>query len=200
MGAFSFPLMKKRVALFCGSFNPIHIGHLALCNYIAEYTGVDEVCFVVSPQNPFKVNMSLLPEQTRLKMVQMAIAGYQKFSVSDIEFHLEKPSFTYITLQKLSELEPDTEFILIMGGDNLQAFKKWRNWEWIMDNYQIWVYPRLGYDNVIGDDLRNITLIKSPVIEISSTFVRQSIAEGKDVRFYLPQSVFQFISDHGLYK
>lgn len=192
--------MKKRVALFCGSFNPIHIGHLALCNYIAEYTGVDEVCFVVSPQNPFKVNMSLLPEQTRLKMVQMAIAGYQKFSVSDIEFHLEKPSFTYITLQKLSELEPDTEFILIMGGDNLQAFKKWRNWEWIMDNYQIWVYPRLGYDNVIGDDLRNITLIKSPVIEISSTFVRQSIAEGKDVRFYLPQSVFQFISDHGLYK
>lgn len=176
------------------------MGHLALCNYIAEYTDVDEVRFVVSPQNPFKVNVELLDDDLRLEMVRLATQNYPKFTVSDVEFHLEKPSYTYITLQKLSESEPDTEFILIMGGDNLDAFRKWRNWEWIMQNYQVWVYPRLGSTNQIPDDFINFTAIKSPIIEISSTFIRQSIASGHDVRYFLPSSVHDFIVSHNLYK
>lgn len=192
--------MAKRVALFCGSFNPIHVGHLALCNHIAEYTDVDEVRFVVSPQNPFKVNADLLDDNIRLEMVELATCGYKKFLVSDIEFSLEKPSYTYITLQKLSELEPETKFILIMGGDNLDAFRKWKNWEWIMSNYEIWVYPRLGSTNEIPGDFVNFRKVETPIIEISSTFVRQSIAQGRDVRYFLPKDVFEFIEKNNLYK
>lgn len=200
-GAFYFfMIMSKRVALFCGSFNPIHIGHLALCNYIAENTDVDEVRFVVSPQNPFKVNVDLLEDELRLKMVQLATDGYEKFTVSDVEFKMEKPSFTYLTLQKLSEMEPDTEFILIMGGDNLDAFRKWRNWEWIMQNYQVWVYPRLGSTNEIPADFVNFKKIESPIIEISSTFVRKSIADGKDVRYFLTEKVANYIEENKLYR
>ncbi len=203
MGASSFFIllrMAKRVALFCGSFNPIHVGHLALCNFIAENTPVDEVRFVVSPQNPFKVNADLLDDNIRLEMVKLATRGYDKFTVSDLEFGLEKPSYTYITLQKFSELEPDTHFILIMGGDNLDAFRKWKNWEWIMDHYEIWVYPRLGSSNEIPADFRNFHKVETPIIEISSTFVRQSVAQGKDVRYFLPEPVFKYISENNLYK
>lgn len=192
--------MAKRVALFCGSFNPIHIGHLALCNYIAEYTDVDEVRFVVSPQNPFKVNVDLLDDNIRLEMVKLATKGYGKFTVSDIEFTLDKPSFTYITLQKLTELEPNTKFILIMGGDNLDAFRKWKNWEWIMEHYEIWVYPRLGSTNEIPNDFINFHRVETPMIEISSTFVRQSIAQCKDVRYFLPKEVYEYIEKNNLYK
>lgn len=195
-----FISLMKRVAIFSGSFNPIHIGHLALCNYISEFCDVDEVRLVVSPHNPLKQASDLLPDDVRLQMLRLAISDYPKFSVSDVEFHLPKPSFTYVTLQHLIKSEPDTHFILIIGADNLDIFDKWRNYEWIMDNVEIWVYPRLGSSEEIPDNYRNMKMVHAPVIEISSTFVRQSISAGHDVRFFLPDKVDRFIKDNGLYK
>ncbi|MBQ0030098.1 MAG: nicotinate-nucleotide adenylyltransferase [Bacteroidales bacterium] len=190
----------RKVALFCGSFNPIHIGHLALCSYVAEFCDVDEVRFVVSPQNPFKVNVDLLDDDLRLEMVKRAVQGFPKFTVSDVEFSLPKPSYTYVTLQHLSESEPDAQFILMMGGDNLDAFRKWKNYEWIMKNYPIWVYSRLGSSNQIPSDFVNFTLLKTPIIEISSTFIRNSIADNKNVDYFLHPAVSAYIKVNGLYK
>ncbi len=190
----------RTVALFFGSFNPIHIGHLALGNYIAEYCGVDEVCFVISPLNPLKNQSDLLADDLRLQMIHLAIDGYSKFSVSAVEFSLPKPSFTYITLQQLSHSFPDTHFILIMGGDYLDLFPKWRNFEWIMDNYEVWVYPRLGSSNSIPPIFHNMKCLNTPILEISSSFIRQSLALGKEVRFFLPPKVFDFIQQKHLYQ
>ena len=190
----------RTVALFMGSFNPIHIGHLALCNHIAEFNNVDEVRFIVSPQNPLKKSADLLDDTIRLHMVSLAIEGYPKFSVSNVEFYLPKPSYSYVTLQHLKDTEPDTRFILIMGADNLDIFSKWKNYQWIMQNIEIWVYPRLGFSNSIPDDYCNMKMISAPVMEISSTFVRQSIASGNDVRFFLDKDVYKFIEQNSLYK
>lgn len=171
-----------------------------MCNYIAEYTDVDEVRFVVSPQNPLKKKADLLDDDLRLQMVSLAIGNYSKFKASDVEFHLAKPSYTYITLQHLRETEPDTKFILIMGADNLDIFTKWKNYEWIMDNFEIWVYPRVGSSNEIPANMHHISMIKAPVFEVSSTFIRESVAKGLDVRFFLPEKVNDFIKTNGLYK
>ncbi|MFA6779324.1 MAG: nicotinate (nicotinamide) nucleotide adenylyltransferase [Paludibacteraceae bacterium] len=187
--------MNKRVALFFGSFNPIHIGHLALANYIAEFSDVDEIRFVVSPQNPFKRNATLLDDHIRLELVRSAIKGYPKFEVSDIEFGMSKPSYTYQTLDLLSKNEPGNEFTLIMGGDNLENFRQWKNHEWILDKYHILVYPRLGYSTEIPQGWRHLSVINAPILEISSTFIRESINNGKDVRFFLPSSVYTEIRD-----
>jgi len=185
--------MKKKVALYFGSFNPIHIGHLALANYIAEFADVDEVRFIVSPQNPFKRNEALLDDQIRLELVHAAIKGYGKFSVSDIEFHLSKPSYTYQTLTEFSKSEPECDFTLIMGGDNLEKFALWRNYEWILENHSILVYPRPGYNNEIPKGWAHVSLINAPNLEISSTFIRESLHNGKDVRFFLPEAVYSEI-------
>lgn len=184
----------KKVALFFGSFNPVHIGHLVIGNYIAEFGGVDEVRYIVSPHNPLKNNKDLLDDSIRLEMLSRSIAGYSKFSVSDIEFSLPKPSFTYKTLSLLSEKEPDTQFLLIIGADNLNIFHEWKNYEWIMANYPILIYPRLGFSGQIPNHFSNMTFIDAPVIEISSTFIRQSLQKGKDVRYFLPEPAYLIIS------
>ncbi len=189
----------KKTALFFGSFNPVHIGHLALANYIAEFTDVDEVRFIISPHNPLKDESELLDDSARLEMLCRSLSGYPKFSVSDIEFSLPKPSFTFQTLSVLSEQEPDTQFTLVVGSDNVDIFDKWKNYEWIMNNYRILVYPRLGVTNQIPDNYSNMTLIKAPVIEISSTFIRESIRAGKDVRFFLPEKAYRMIMERQLY-
>ncbi|MCQ2224147.1 MAG: nicotinate-nucleotide adenylyltransferase [Paludibacteraceae bacterium] len=188
--------MKKRVALFFGSFNPIHIGHLALANHIAEYGGVDEVRFVVSPQNPFKQNKSLMDDTLRVEWVRRAIGDYPKFSVTDIELSMPKPSYTSDTLERLSALEPDVEFLLVMGGDNLVAFSGWRRYEWIMANYPILVYPRLDGPTEIPTEWRSrMTLLENaPRVEVSSTFIRNSILDDKDVRFFLPIQIWHDVS------
>lgn len=187
----------KKTALFFGSFNPIHIGHLALANHIAEFGGVDEVRFVVSPQNPFKRNLSLMDDSVRLAWVKESIGDYPRFSVTDIEFSMPKPSYTCDTLARLSESEPDTEFILVMGGDNLVSFSGWKNYEWILDHYRIIVYPRLDGPTEIPAEWRDrITLLAgAPRIEVSSTFVRNSIQQGKDVRFFVPQKIWTNVCD-----
>lgn len=188
--------MKKRVALFFGSFNPIHIGHLALANHIAEFGGVDEVRFVVSPQNPFKQNLNLMDDALRVEWVRRAIDGYPRFSVTDIELSMPKPSYTSATLEKLSEQEPDTVFYLVMGGDNLPTFGGWRRYEWIMEHYPILVYPRLDGPTEIPVEWSNyMTLLQgAPRIEVSSTFIRESILSNKDVRYFLPLSIWEDVS------
>lgn len=189
--------MKKRVALFFGSFNPIHIGHLALANHIAEFGGVDEVRFVVSPQNPFKQNKSLMDDTVRVEWVRRAIGDYPRFSVTDIELSMPKPSYTSDTLEKLSAMEPDTEFLLVMGGDNLVAFSGWRRYKWILDHYKVLVYPRLDGPTEIPAEWQNaMSLLEgAPRVEVSSTFVRNAILEGKDVRFFLPSVIWEDVRE-----
>ena len=187
----------SKVALFFGSFNPIHIGHLALANHIAEFGGVDEVRFVVSPQNPFKQNLSLMDDEVRLSWAKQAVGDYPRFSVSNIEFSMPKPSYTSDTLERLSSMEPGNEFILVMGGDNLASFSGWRRYEWILEHYRILVYPRLDGPTEIPEEWSSrITMLSdAPRIEVSSTFVRKSIMEGKDVRFFVPQCIWTSVRD-----
>lgn len=190
---------KLRTGVFGGSFNPIHIGHLALANYLCENDYVDELWFLVSPQNPFKQNQSLLADDLRLKLVQAAIKDYPRFRASDFEFSLPKPSYTVTTLNKLSETYPDRDFYLIIGADNWAAFDRWKSPEEIISKFHVLIYPRLGYE--IPDSLpRNVKTVDSPIIEVCSTFIRESIAQGKDMQYFLHPSVYEIIKKEGLYK
>ena len=190
---------KLRTGIFGGSFNPIHIGHLALANYLCENGYVDELWFLVSPQNPFKQNQTLLDDSIRLKMVKAAIKGYPHFHASDFEFNLPKPSYTINTLNKLSETYPDRDFYLLIGADNWAAFDRWKSPEEIMSRHHVLVYPRLGYD--IPETLpQNVRAVDSPLIEVSSTFIRKSIAQRKDIRYFLHPAVYEIINNKGLYK
>lgn len=190
---------KLRTGVFGGSFNPIHIGHLALANYLCENDYVDELWFLVSPQNPFKQNQSLLADDLRLKLVQAAIKDYPRFRASDFEFSLSKPSYTVTTLNKLSETYPDRDFYLIIGADNWAAFDRWKSPEEIISKFHVLVYPRLGYE--IPDSLpHNVKAVDSPIIEVSSTFIRESIAQGKNVRYFLHPAVYEIIKKEELYR
>ncbi|MBP8777915.1 MAG: nicotinate-nucleotide adenylyltransferase [Bacteroidaceae bacterium] len=183
--------MKKRIAVYGGSFNPIHIGHLALANYLCEWGEVDEVWFLISPQNPLKIIRDLLPEELRLDLVRAAIADYPRFKASDFEFHLPKPSFTYRTLEALKKEYPDFEFILLMGADNWLIINQWRNYEAIIAENRILIYPRLGYSISESALPSTVRLINAPVFEFSSSAIRQALREGKDLRFFLPPSVYE---------
>lgn len=190
---------KLRTGIFGGSFNPIHIGHLALANYLCENDYIDELWFLVSPQNPFKQNEKLLDDKTRLRMVNAAVRGYGRFYVSDFEFSLPKPSYTINTLNKLSETYTDRDFYLIIGADNWAAFDRWKSPEEIISKHHVLVYPRLGYD--IPEMLpQNVRAVDSPLIEVSSTFIRESISQGKDVRYFLHPAVYEIIEKESLYR
>lgn len=192
-------MKKNKVGLFFGSFNPIHIGHLIIANYMATYSGLDEVWFVVSPQNPFKEKKSLANMYDRLEMVNLAIDGSDNLRASDIEFHLPRPSYTIDTLINLSEKFADKEFLLIMGEDNLQSLKKWKNSEILLRDYRIVVYPRPGYQNATLREHPSVAITDTPLMEISSTFLRQSIKDGRSIRFFTPDAVIDFIDKKGLY-
>ena len=183
--------MKKRIAVYGGSFNPIHIGHLALANYLCEWGEVDEVWFLISPQNPLKIIRDLLPEELRLDLVRAAIADYPRFKASDFEFHLPKPSFTYRTLEALKKEYPDFEFILLMGADNWLIINQWRNYKAIIAVNRILIYPPLGYSISESALPSTVRLINAPVFEFSSSAIRQALREGKDLRFFLPPSVYE---------
>ena len=193
-------MYKNKIGLFFGSFNPVHNGHLMLANYIVEYTDLDSVWFVVSPHNPFKDKKSLLDDHHRRDMLELAVKNDERFEVCDIEFYMPKPSYTIDTLVRLSERYPNTDFYLICGMDNLTNFHKWKNYQVILDNYRLLVYPRKGYDG--GDMLnhKSIQLINAPEIEISSTFIRKAVAEGKDVRYFMPSESYKYMSDMNFYK
>lgn len=180
----------KKVALYFGSFNPIHVGHLALANYLCEYGEMDELWFVVSPRNPFKQQADLMGDDFRLQLVQLAIKDYSKFQASDVEFSMPRPSYTYHTLLKLRELYPNYEFYLLMGADNYPNLKSWYHGEDILAEYPIIVYPRPGYPLPEEDLPSNVHLVNAPQFEVSSTFIRESLATGKDVRFFLHPDVW----------
>jgi len=192
----------KKIGLFFGSFNPIHIGHLILGNYILENSDMEELWFVVSPQNPFKDKKSLLKDHNRLDMVQLAIKNYPKMRASNVEFSLPVPSYTIDTLTYLNEKYPDYSFSLIMGEDNLKSLHKWKNYELLLEKYHIIVYPRIFDEEKKVDYLQheNISLIKAPIIELSATEIRNMIKEGKNTRPMLPPEVFDYLDGSNFYR
>lgn len=189
-----------KVGIFSGSFNPIHIGHMVLANFITEFTDIDEVWFLVTPQNPLKEDTILLDENTRFDMTKLALADYPKLKASDFEFSLPKPSYTIHTLEALSEAYPENTFALIIGADNWEAFDRWRDFEEILEQYRIYVYPRFGCRISISKKLKDrVEALNSPVIEISSTFIREALIKGKNMHAFLPESVHKYIIEKGLY-
>lgn len=191
--------MKKKIGLFFGSFNPIHIGHLILANYMANHTDLDEVWLVISPQNPLKKSKGLADMYDRLEMAHLGIGDSEKLRASDIEFQLSKPSYTVNTLVYLEEKYPEYAFSLIMGGDNLQNLHKWKNYEILLRDHEIYVYPRPGYDPGKFAEHPSVHLTDTPHMEISSTFIRQSLKDGKSIRYLVPDAVIDFIESKGLY-
>ncbi len=189
-----------KVGLFFGSFNPIHVGHMVIANYIKEYTDVDRIWFVVSPQNPFKKKNSLLDDYQRLELVNRAIEGHDDYEASSIEFKLPQPSYTIDTLTYLKEKHPNYTFKIIMGSDNLQHFHKWKNFETILQNYELIVYPRPNYDVEDFQYEGSIQIVKAPLMEISSSLIRRMLAEGKKPSFFLAPAVYQYIEDMHFYE
>lgn len=189
------------IGLFFGSFNPVHTGHLIIANFMADYAQLDKIWFVISPQNPFKVADELLDEKIRLNLLEEAIKEDSRFEVSHIEFELPRPSYTENTLKELSKAYPDHKFTLIIGGDNLSNFHRWKNYEEILDNYSVYVYARVGI--VEKPSLANhpsIKLFEVPLLNISSTYIRETIQAGKSIRYLVPENVRMAIETRGLYK
>lgn len=191
---------EMKIGLYFGSFNPIHIGHLAIANVMAENTDLSKVWFVVSPQNPFKPSKGLLHEFDRYDMVKAAIADNYKFEVSDVEFHLTKPSYTIHTLVHLREKYPDKEFKVILGEDNLENFAKWKNHDQILEQFGLYVYPR---PHVTNSELKRhpqVKIIDAPLLDISATYIRDCIRYNKSIRYLVPEIVEQMIRSKGFYK
>ena len=186
--------------LFFGSFNPIHQGHLMIANYMAEYTDVGQVWFIVSPQNPLKEKSDLLADYHRLAMANIAVEDDPRFRASSVEFHLPRPSYTFDTLTFLEEKHPEKEFVLIAGSDNLPSFHEWKNYQEILDHYHFYIYPRAGTVPSSFDSHPHIHFTEAPAIELSSSFIRQGIAEGKNMRQFLPEKVWKYIEEMHFYR
>lgn len=189
-----------KTGLFFGSFNPIHIGHLILANAMVQSGEVEEVWFVVSPHNPFKKRSSLLHEFDRLDLVNAAIKENFKFRASDIEFRMPKPSYTVDTLVYLQERHPKHSFKVIVGEDNLAGFTKWKNHEIILEDYGLLVYPRPHAKTSDLKEHKNVKMIEAPMVDISATYIRNSIKEDKDFRYMVPENVRTLIQSKGFYK
>lgn len=190
----------KKIGLFFGSFNPVHTGHLAIASYMVEFTDLDELWFVVSPHNPLKEKSSLLPDHHRLALVNEAIGSDPRFRVSNIEFKLPQPSYTIDTLVHLDEKYPGRQFILVGGTDMLPSFHKWKNWETILEYYQLYLYPRHDSDQHELASHSSVTLVTAPRMEISSSFIRESIRQGKNMSYFLPEKVLNYILEMHFYE
>lgn len=191
-----------KIGLYFGSFNPIHIGHLVIANHIAEHSDLDQVWFVVTPHNPFKKKSSLLDNYQRLELVYRATKDYDKLKPSDIEFNLPQPNYTVNTLVHLQEKYPNHEFSLIMGEDNLKSFHKWKNYEVILENHDIYVYPRISESKVDTQFMGHakIHVVNAPIMELSSTFIRNCIKTDKNVKPMLPENVWEYLDEMNFYK
>ena len=194
------PSINKKTGLFFGSFNPIHIGHLAIANYMLEFTDLNEIWFMISPHNPLKEKGSLLTDHHRYALVQIAVEDYHRFKASNFEFQLPRPSYTIDTLVRLEERYPARQFVLITGSDIFLTFHKWKNWEELLNNYQIYVYDRPGSGLGKYSDYSSIHYFKAPRMEISSSFIRKAISEGKDVRHLMPAKAYKFMREMHFYE
>lgn len=191
-----------KIGLYFGTFNPIHTGHMIIANHMAEYSGLDQIWMVVTPHNPLKKKATLLNDIQRLELVFLATEDYPKIKPSDFEFKLPQPNYTVNTLAHLQDHFPQHEFALIMGEDNLRTFQKWKNWEVILENHEIYVYPRISteIENITLKNHPKVHVIDAPVVEISSTFIRKSIKNKKNVRPLLPAKVWEYIDYNNLYR
>jgi nicotinate-nucleotide adenylyltransferase len=202
------------IGLYFGTFNPIHIGHLIISNYMADYTDLDQVWLIVSPQNPLKKKRSLLEDYHRLAIVKVAIDDNLKLRASDIEFNMPRPSYTSDTLAYIKEKYPKNNFHLIMGEDNLRTFHKWKNFDYILESHKIYVYPRvltiqeereveeIGYlpANELQRHKNVIVCDDAPVMKVSASFIRQAIKDGNDVRYLLTDPVHKYIEEMNFYR
>jgi len=191
-----------KIGLFFGTFNPIHAGHLIIANHMAEFTDLDSVWFVVTPHNPFKKKSSLLDDYHRYQMVMIATEDMIKLKPSKIEFDLPQPNYTINTLIHLYEKYPEHDFSLIMGEDNLKTFHKWKNYEAILQNHDLYIYPRVNENkgNTIFHDHPKIHITDAPIVEISSTFIRNAIKKGKNISPLLPYKVWNYLDEMNFYK
>lgn len=201
-----------KIGLYFGTFNPIHIGHLIIANHMAEYSDLEQIWMVVTPHNPLKKKDTLLDDYQRLHMVNLATEDYPKIKSSDIEFKLPQPNYTVNTLAHLQDKFPLYEFSLIMGEDNLKSLHKWKNYEIILQNHEVYVYPRLEAKSRTGEaissDLENlefknhkkIHIINAPIVGISSTFIRENIKDKKNIQPLLPSKVWEYINHNNFYK
>ena len=201
-----------KVGLYFGTFNPIHVGHLIIANHMAEYSDLDQIWMVVTPHNPLKKKSTLLDDYHRLQMVHLATEDFPKIKPSDIEFKLPQPNYTVHTLIHLQEKYPNHEFSLIMGEDNIRSLHKWKNYQILLENHAIYVYPRLeakgqtsesvatDAESALFKNHSKIHLIDAPVVEISSTFIRENIKKGKNVQPLLPSKVWKYVDHNTFYK
>lgn len=193
----------KKIGLYFGTFNPIHVGHMVIANYMVEFSDLDEVWFVVTPQSPFKKKSSLLDDNHRYQMVYEATKNFLKLKPSNIEFNLPQPNYTINTLVHLGEkYEPEYHFSLIMGGDNLKGFHKWKNYEVILENHDLYVYPRISEGEVPDQFVSHpkIHRVEAPIMEISSTFIRKAHHQGKNIRTMLPDNVWKYMDEMNFYR
>ncbi len=191
---------SQKIGLFFGSFNPIHLGHLIIANVMVENTDLSKVWLVVSPQNPLKPSKGLLHEFDRFDMVKAAIADNYKLEASDIEFNLPKPSYTIHTLAHLIEKHPTKEFKLILGEDNLENFTKWKNYQQILDQFGLYVYPRPGVTNKELSRHANVKIVEAPLLDISATYIRNCIKDNKSIRYLVPEAVENMIRSKNFYR
>ena len=191
-----------KVGLFFGTFNPIHIGHLIIANYMVEFSDLEEVWFVVTPQSPFKQKASMLSNNHRLAIANIAVENYPKLKTTDIEFKLSQPNYTINTLAYIEEKFPNNQFCLIMGEDNLKGFHKWKNYEIILQNYELYVYPRIsdGEKEYQLSNHQKVQKVNAPIVQISSTFIRKAIQNKKDISSMLPENVWKYIDEMNFYK
>lgn len=194
--------MKKKIGLYFGTFNPIHIGHLVIANHMVEFSDLDEVWFIITPKSPFKQKQSLLDDHHRYQMVFEAIQEYPKLKASKIEFDLPQPNYTINTLVHIGENYPDNQFCLILGEDNLKSFHKWKNYEAILENHDLYVYPRISGGEVEHQfrEHPKIYKVEAPIMEISSTFIRREHKNGKNIKPLLPEAVWTYLDEMNFYR
>jgi len=189
-----------KTAIFSGSFNPVHVGHLVLANYLCEFTDVDEVWLMVSPQNPMKEPNHAVDARLRFQLLQQALLNDNKLKASDFELYLPTPTYTIHTFNALRNQFHDREFSLLIGADNWVIFDQWKDYQEILRSYPVWIYPRHGFPVTVPASLPAVKMLDAPVIDISSTFIRQSVSEGKEMRRWVPETVWKFIVEKQLYK
>ncbi|MBT8270569.1 MAG: nicotinate-nucleotide adenylyltransferase [Bacteroidia bacterium] len=195
-------MTPKKIGLFFGSFNPIHIGHMVIANHMVEYSDLDQVWFVITPHSPFKKKSSLLADHHRYQMVDRAVESYLNLRASDIEFKLPQPNYTINTMAYLQEKYPEDEFALIMGEDNLKSFHKWKNYDVLIDEHDLYVYPRISSGSIETEfnEHPKVKHVDAPIMEISSTAIRKAIKKGKEVRPLLSEAVWNYLDEMNFYK